>query len=84
MYDFPTAIRLTASRAEALIFFTCDGDGLLKFSAILAACGLVCARWHDRAGIAAIRVVPGGDRARAGIFQRKLGGFSCLTPIGCI
>jgi len=69
VYNFPVAISPAAGRAETLLFFAANGDGLLKFPAISAICCLVSVGWRDRAKITAIRIFPGCSGTGAGYFQ---------------
>src|SRR3954454_1096139 len=81
--DLPTTVRLLAGATRRLFGPAADIDGLVEFTAILAVRGAAFAGRCDRAGIAALRVLPMdllADRGAVGAVGR-VRGIGLVGPV---
>ena len=82
--DLPGAVGLAAGGAVGFLLLTADGHRLLILAAIGAAGILIGARRGEAAGMAAVGVVPGGRGPGRLEFQRALGRFGVIAPVGLV
>lgn len=82
--DFPGAVRLTAGGAVGFFGLSADIHRLGIFPAIFSGRGLIGARRRNRAGVTAVRVVPGRGRTDLLGFQCILGGLGHRGFIGIV
>jgi len=78
----PCPVRLAAGPAIAILGLATNGDGLLEFPAIAAIFILIGRAGAKAAGVAAIRIIPGGCLAGRICFERDLTVAAQGLPVG--
>src|SRR5262249_32031572 len=70
--DFPAPVRLPTGGAVGALRFAVDDDLLLILAAVGPVARLIGVRRRHRAGMAAVRILPGGGTAPSRVFERLL------------